>query len=242
MDIQGKGALITGASGGIGGAIARILHQAGARVYLSGRNIDALAQISAELPGSSVITADLEDPTSVHALIPHIEVNGGTVDILVNNGGLTRDQLSFRMDDEAWHKVIQVNLTAAFQLSKDALKGMIKRKWGRIVNISSIVGITGNPGQANYVASKAGLIGLTKTLSLEVARWGITVNTVAPGYIETAMTQQLPEVERGKMIAGVPMGRVGKPEDVARSVLFLVRDADYTTGHTLHVSGGWALG
>ncbi|MGC2855681.1 3-oxoacyl-[acyl-carrier-protein] reductase [Novispirillum sp. DQ9] len=244
FDLTGKCALVTGASGGIGAAIAKSLHARGATVALSGTRREALDALAAELGGERVhvVPANLSDPESVAALVPAAEAAMGQVDILVNNAGLTRDTLAMRMKDEDWAAVMQVNLTAAFQLSKACLRGMMKRRFGRIIGITSIVGVTGNPGQTNYAASKAGMIGMTKSLAAEVASRGITVNTVAPGFIATAMTDELPEAQKEKLNGAIPMGRMGAPEDIAAAVLYLASDeAGYMTGQTLHVNGGMAM-
>ncbi len=243
MDLEGKGALVTGASGGIGGAIARALHGAGARVALSGTNVERLESAAAALGERSfVVPANLGDTTVVAGLIEEAEKAVGTVDVLVNNAGLTRDNLAMRMKDEDWDDVLAVNLTAAFRLSRDCLRGMLKRRWGRIIGITSVVGATGNPGQANYAASKAGLAGLTKALAYEVAARGVTVNCVAPGFIKTPMTDVLTEQQKAVILERVPVGRLGAPEEVAEAVAFLASDgAAYITGQTIHVNGGLAM-
>ncbi|RDD62436.1 3-oxoacyl-[acyl-carrier-protein] reductase [Ferruginivarius sediminum] len=242
FDLSGKTALVTGASGGIGGAIARSLHAQGARVALSGTRREALDALAAELNGAAVLPCNLSDAEAVAKLPGQAEEALGGLDILVNNAGLTRDTLAMRMKDEDWLTVLEVNLTAAFRLSRGVLKGMMKRRSGRIINITSVVGVTGNPGQANYASSKAGLIGLTKSLAAEVASRGITVNSVAPGMIETAMTDALNDQQRERILANIPAERLGKPEDVAACVAFLAsQEAGYVTGHTLHVNGGMAM-
>jgi len=243
LDLTGKIALVTGASGGIGGAIARRLHAQGATVVLSGTRAEVLEALAAELGGRAhVMTCNLSDEGAASALVGRVEQELGHLDILVNNAGLTRDGLAMRMKDEDWREVIEVNLTAAFRLSKAALKGMMKRRWGRIIGISSIVGVTGNPGQANYVASKAGLIGMSKALAQEVATRGITVNCVAPGMIETPMTDVLNEQQRARMLAAIPMQRLGNPDEIASAVVYLAsEEAAYVTGQTLHVNGGMAM-
>jgi len=243
FDLSGKTALVTGASGGIGGAIARALHGQGARVALSGTRREALDQLAQELgERTAVVPCNLTDAEALAKLPGEVEGALGGPDILVNNAGLTRDTLAMRMKDADWEQVLDVNLTAAFRLSRGVLKGMMKRRWGRIVNISSVVGATGNPGQANYVAAKAGLIGLSKALAAEVATRGITVNCVAPGMIATAMTDALNEQQRAQILARIPAERLGTPEDVAACVAFLAsEEAGYVTGHTLHVNGGMAM-
>jgi 3-oxoacyl-[acyl-carrier protein] reductase len=243
FDLGGKSALVTGASGGIGGAIARALHQAGARVVLAGTRRTALDDLAASLGERAfVATADLADGAAADALVKQAEEMSGQVDILVNNAGLTRDQLAVRMRDEDWQQVIEVDLTAAFRLSRAALRGMMRRRWGRIVSISSVVGVAGNPGQANYAAAKAGMIGMSKALAAEVASRGITVNCVAPGFIASAMTEKLGEEQRQRLSQLIPMGRMGTAEEVAACVLFLASDeARYVTGHTLNVNGGMAM-
>lgn len=243
FDLTGKCALVTGASGGIGRAIATALHAQGATVALSGTRRDALEALAADLGERAHVTpCNLADRESVAALVPAAEKVMGQVDILVNNAGLTRDNLAMRMKDEEWDAVLQVNLTASFNLAKACLRGMMKRRFGRIIGITSIVGVTGNPGQANYAASKAGMIGMSKSLAAEVASRGITVNTVAPGFIATAMTDGLPEAQKDKLNAAIPMGRMGTPEDIAAAVVYLASaEAGYVTGQTLHVNGGMAM-
>jgi 3-oxoacyl-[acyl-carrier protein] reductase len=243
FDLTGRKALVTGATGGIGGAIARALHASGAIVALSGTRRGALDDIAASFGERvHVIEANLSDKDAVEALVPAAEAAMDGLDILVNNAGVTRDNLFLRMKDEEWEAVITVNLTAAFRLSRAAVKGMMRRRHGRIVNIGSVVGSTGNPGQGNYAASKAGLVGLTKALAAEVASRNITVNCVAPGFIASAMTEALSEAQRTAILGRVPMGRLGSGEDVASAVLYLVSDeAGYVTGHTLHVNGGMAM-
>lgn len=243
FDLTGKTALITGATGGIGGAIATALHARGATVALSGTRTEKLEELAAQLGERAFVTpANLSDADSVAGLIPAAESAMGQVDILVNNAGLTRDGLAMRMKDEDWDAVLRVNLTSSFQLARACLKGMMKRRYGRIISITSIVGVTGNPGQCNYAASKAGLIGMSKSLAAEVASRGITVNCVAPGFIATAMTEVLPDAQKEKLNAGIPMGRMGSSDDIAAAVLYLASaEAGYVTGQTLHVNGGMAM-
>jgi 3-oxoacyl-[acyl-carrier protein] reductase len=243
FDLSGKSALVTGASGGIGGAIARALHGQGAAVGLSGTRAEALEALAGELgERAHVLPCNLSDPAACAALPGQAEAALGGLDILVNNAGLTRDSLAVRLKDEDWDLVLEVNLSAAFRLIRASLRGMMKRRWGRIVGITSVVGVTGNPGQANYAASKAGMIGMSKSLAQEVASRGITVNSVAPGFIETAMTDGLGEPQREKLLGAIPAGRLGSPEDVAACVAYLASDeAAYVTGQTLHVNGGMAM-
>ena len=243
FDLAGKSALVTGASGGIGGAVARALHASGAAVALTGRNVAALEALAGELgERAHVIAGDLADAEAVTAIAKAAEQALGTIDILVNNAGLTRDNLMMRLKDDDWLAVLDVNLTAAFRLSRAVLRGMVRNRWGRIVSITSIVGVTGNPGQANYAASKAGMIGMSKSLAAEVASRGITVNCVAPGFIVTAMTGALGEDASNRLVDAIPAGRLGAPEDVAACALFLASDeAAYVTGQTLHVNGGMAM-
>ncbi len=243
FDLGGKAALVTGASGGIGGAIARALHACGATVALSGTRVEALQTLAGELKDRvHVVPADLSAPAGVEALAKAAEEAMGRVDVLVNNAGLTRDGLAVRLKDEDWQKVLDVNLTAAFRLSRACLRGMMKRRWGRIVGITSIVGVTGNAGQANYAASKAGLIGLTKSLAQEVASRGITVNCVAPGFIVTAMTEELGDERQKSLLTAIPVGRLGTTDDVAGAVVYLAsEEAAYVTGQTLHVNGGMVM-
>ena len=243
FELQGKRALVTGASGGIGGAIARALHAQGAAVGLSGTRVDALNALAAELKERAyALPADLSDPAAADALVKAAEAALGGVDILINNAGLTRDNLAVRMKDEDWQKVLDVNLTAAFRLSRACLRGMMKKRWGRIVSIASVVGATGNPGQANYAASKAGLVGMSKALAQEVASRNITVNCIAPGFIVTAMTEHLSEERRQKLVEIIPAGRLGVAADVAAAAVYLAsEEAAYVTGQTLHVNGGMAM-
>lgn len=243
FDLTGRCALVTGASGGIGGAIARALHGAGATVGLSGTRAAALEALAGELGGRAhVLPCDLGDAAAVKALPEAAVAAMGAVDILVNNAGLTRDNLFLRMSDAEWDEVLAVNLTAAMRLSRAVLRGMMKARWGRIVSVTSVVGTTGNPGQANYAASKAGLVAMSKCLAAEVAGRGITVNCVAPGFIGTAMTAVLKEEQRARLIGAIPAGRMGEPREVAAAVLFLAApEASYVTGQTLHVNGGMAM-
>ncbi len=238
-NLSNKRVLITGATGGIGKALAHAFYQEGAHLCLSGRNRTALEDLHNTFqPRCSVWPLDLGDSSATSAMVEEIAHTEGAIDILINNGGLTQDGFSFRMKDEQWDQVIKVNLTACFQLSREVCKHMMKKKHGRIINISSIVGFSGNPGQANYCASKAGMIGLTKTMALELARWNITVNAIAPGYIDTAMTQHLPE----QLIETIPCKRYGTPQDIAYAALFLADDrASYITGQTVHVNGGLGM-
>ena len=238
-----KNALVTGASGGIGGAIARALHAAGARVGLSGTRAGALDALAGELgDGAFAVPADLSSANGAKTLVKDAEAALGGIDILVNNAGLTRDQLAVRMSDEDWQMVLDVNLTAAFRLSRGCLRGMMKKRWGRIVSVTSIVGISGNPGQANYAASKAALIGMSKSLAQEVASRNITVNCVAPGFIDTPMTEGLSDEQKHNLTARIPAGRLGEPADIAGACVFLASDeASYVTGQTLHVNGGMAM-
>jgi len=243
FDLTGQFALVTGASGGIGGAIARALHAQGATVALSGTRREALDRLAAELGGRVHVTpCDLADVAATEALAGQAEAAMGGLDILVNNAGLTRDNLLARMRNEEWEQVLAVNLSAGFRIARAALRGMMKRRHGRIVGITSIVGVTGNPGQANYAASKAGMIGFSKALAGEVASRGITVNCVAPGFIATPMTEALNDRQKEKLLGAIPTGRLGTPEDIAAAVLYLAsREAAYVTGQTLHVNGGMAM-
>ncbi len=243
FELSGKTALVTGASGGIGAAIAGALHAQGATVTLSGTRREALEALAAKLGGRAhVVVADLSDRSSVEALAPAAEAAMGSLDILVNNAGLTRDGLFMRMKDEDWDKVIAVNLTAGFMLSRAVLRGMMKRRYGRIIGITSVVGATGNPGQGNYAASKAGMIGMSKSLAQEVASRNITVNCIAPGFIATAMTSGLNEKQTEAILGSVPMGRLGTGEEIAAAAVFLASaESGYMTGQTLHVNGGMAM-
>ena len=243
FDLTGKRALVTGASGGLGGAIARALHAQGAIVCLSGTRHPALEDLAAQLATNvSVAPCDLADRASVEALVPAAEALMGGLDILVNNAGVTKDNLFLRMKDAEWDDVIAINLTSGFRLARAALRGMMKRRYGRIIGITSVVGITGNPGQGNYAASKAGMIGMSKALASEVASRGITVNCVAPGFIESPMTQALNDRQREAILASVPVGRLGLGLDVAAACIYLAStEAAYVTGQTLHVNGGMAM-
>jgi 3-oxoacyl-[acyl-carrier protein] reductase len=243
FDLHGRRALVTGASGGLGSAIAKALHRQGAEVALSGTRRDALEKVAGELGARvHVVTANLADPQAVEGLVPAAEAALGGVDILVNNAGLTRDNLFLRMKDEEWDQVLAVDLTAAFRLSRACLKGMMKRRYGRILAITSVVGVTGNPGQGNYAAAKAGLIGMSKALASEVASRNITVNCVAPGFIASPMTDSLGEKQRESFLTAVPMGRLGEGADVAAAVVYLASsEAAYVTGQTLHVNGGMIM-
>jgi 3-oxoacyl-[acyl-carrier protein] reductase len=243
FDLTGKAALVTGASGGIGAAIARALHGQGAIVAISGTRREALDTLAGELGERvHVVPANLSDRAAVDGLVPAAEAAMGTLDILVNNAGITRDNLFLRMKDEEWDQVLAVNLTAGFVLARAALRGMMKRRYGRIVGITSIVGVTGNAGQGNYAASKAGMIGMSKSLAAEVASRNVTVNCVAPGFIETAMTDVLNEKQRDSILASVPAGRLGTGDEIAAAVVYLASaEAAYVTGQTLHVNGGMAM-
>jgi 3-oxoacyl-[acyl-carrier protein] reductase len=243
FDLTGRTALITGASGGLGGAVARALHAQGATVVLSGTREAALTALAEDL-GERVFTAvaDLSDAASVDGLIGQAEGAAGAVDILVSNAGLTRDGLLLRMKDEDWSVVLQVNLEAYFRLSRAALKGMMKRRWGRILGITSVVGVTGNPGQTNYAASKAGMIGFSKSLAQEVASRNVTVNCIAPGFIASPMTDVLNDVQKGAILGRIPAGRLGEGVDIAAACVYLAsQEAAYVTGQTLHVNGGMAM-
>ena len=243
FDLTGKCALVTGASGGIGGEIARALHAAGATVALSGTREAPLAALAAELGDRvHVLPCDLSDSAAVDALPKQAATAMGALDILVNNAGITRDNLFMRMSDEEWQTVLDINLTATFRLCRASLRGMMKARWGRIINISSIVGATGNPGQGNYAAAKAGMIGMSKALAAEVASRGVTVNAVAPGFIATAMTDKLNDDQKAALMKSIPAGRMGTPEEIAAAVLYLASpEAGYVTGATIHVNGGMAM-
>ncbi len=244
FDLTGKTALVTGATGGIGGSIARALHAQGAHVILSGTREAVLAEVAAELgERTSIVTANLSDSASVDGLVAAAEAAAGKeLDILVANAGITRDGLLMRMKDEDWEQVIKVNLESYFRLSRAALKGMMKRRWGRIIGITSVVGVTGNPGQANYAASKAGMIGFSKALAQEVASRNVTVNTVAPGFIASPMTDGLNDSQRDAILGKIPSGRLGSGDDVAAACVYLAsEEGAYVTGQTLHVNGGMAM-
>lgn len=243
FQLEGKTALVTGASGGIGAEIARVLHGAGAVVGLSGTRVAPLEALAAELgERAHVLPCNLGDGAAVDALPKDAAAAMGRVDILVNNAGITRDNLFMRMSDEEWQSVIDVNLTAAMKLSRGVIRSMMKARWGRIVNITSVVGATGNPGQANYAAAKAGLVGMSKSLAYEVASRGITVNAIAPGFVETAMTDKLNDAQKAAILEKVPAGRMGQPGEIAAAVLYLAsQEAGYLTGSTLHVNGGMAM-
>lgn len=240
FDLTGKAALVTGASGGIGAEIARALHRAGATVGLSGTRVEPLEALAAELGGRAhVLPCNLSVAEEVEGLVKRAAEAMGSVDVLVNNAGITRDGLVMRMSDEDWASVLDVNLTSTFRLCRAAIRGMMKARWGRIVNIGSVVGTTGNGGQVNYAASKAGLLGLSKSLAAEVASRGITVNVVAPGFIATAMTDKLNEEQKARILTAVPAGRMGEAGEIAAAVLYLAsQEAAYVTGATLHVNGG----
>ena len=240
FDLTGKTALVTGASGGIGAAVARTLHGAGATVGLSGTRVEPLQALAAELGARAhVLPCNLSDGAAVEGLVKAAVEAMGSVDILVNNAGITRDGLAMRMSDDDWLEVIEVNLNSTFRLCRGVLRGMMKARWGRIINVTSVVAQAGNPGQANYAAAKAGVAGLSRAMAQEVGSRGITVNCVAPGLVETAMTEKLNEEQRAKILAGVPVGRIGRPEEIAAGVLFLAsNEAGYVTGATLDINGG----
>ena len=243
FDLTGKSALVTGASGGIGADIARALHSAGAVVALSGTRVEPLEALAAELgERSHVLPCNLSDAEAVEALPKQAIEAMGAMDILVNNAGITRDNLFMRMSDEEWAQVLEVNLTSTMRLCRGALRGMMKSRWGRIINISSIVGATGNPGQGNYAAATAGMVGMSKSLAYEVASRGVTVNCVAPGFIATPMTDKLNDDQKAAINVKIPAGRMGTPEEIAAAVLYLAsNEAGYVTGATLHVNGGMAM-
>ncbi|MEL6548799.1 MAG: 3-oxoacyl-[acyl-carrier-protein] reductase [Pseudomonadota bacterium] len=243
FDLSGKSALVTGASGGIGGAIAKALHGAGATVGLSGTRVDPLSALAEELgERAHVLPCNLSDAEAVAALPKQAIEAMGSLDILVNNAGVTKDNLFMRMSEEEWATVLDINLTSTMRLCKGVVRPMMKSRWGRIINVTSIVGATGNPGQVNYAASKAGMVGLSKSLAYEVASRGITVNCVAPGMVETAMTDKLNDEQKGAILGQIPMGRMGSGDEIAAAVLFLASsEAGYVTGTTLHVNGGMAM-
>lgn len=243
FDLTGKAALVTGATGGIGGAVARTLRGAGATVAVSGTRRERLEALAGELgEGCAALPCDLADAEAAAGLAARAETALGGLDVLVNNAGIARDALALRMKEEDWRRVLDVNLTAAFLLARAALRGMMRRRSGRIVSVSSVVGASGNPGQANYAASKAGLVGMSKALAAEAAARGVTVNCVAPGLVDTEMTRGLPAPARERMVAAIPLGRAGAPEEVAAAVLYLASDeAAWVTGQTLHVNGGMAM-
>jgi 3-oxoacyl-[acyl-carrier protein] reductase len=243
FDLSGRTALVTGASGGIGRAIAQALSEAGAKVVLSGTREAVLQEVAATLKGESAIVAcNLSDPAAVDGLVGQAEAALGPLDILVANAGITRDKLLIQMKDEDWNDVINVNLGSYFRLAKTAVRGMMKRRYGRIIGITSIVGVTGNPGQANYCASKAGMIGFTKSLAQEVASRGITANTIAPGFIESPMTDGLPDTQKQALLGQIPSGRLGQGNDIAAGAVYLASsEAAYVTGQTLHINGGMAM-
>ena len=243
FDLTGKSALVTGASGGIGAEIARVLHRAGASVALSGTRVAPLEALAAELGSRAyVLPCNLADAAAVEALPKAAVAVMGAVDILVNNAGVIKDNLFMRMSDDEWQTVLDINLTSTFRLCRGVLRGMMKARWGRIVNIASVVGATGNPGQGNYAASKAGMVGMSKSLAAEVASRNITVNCVAPGFIVTAMTGKLTDDQKARILTAVPAGRMGEPGEIAAAVLYLASvEAGYVTGATLHVNGGMAM-
>ena len=242
FELQGRTALVTGATGGIGGAIARALHAQGARLALSGTRPEALETLAAELGDCHALPCDLGDRPQLEMLVGQAESALGSLDILVNNAGITRDGLAVRMKDEDWDRVLSINLTSSFVLVRAALKGMMKRRYGRIIGITSIVGVTGNPGQTNYCAAKAGMIGMSKALAAEVASRGITVNCIAPGFIESPMTEALNDKQKAAILASVPAGRWGQGAEIAAAAVYLAsREASYVTGQTLHVNGGMAM-
>lgn len=242
FDLTGKTALVTGASGGIGGAIARALQAQGARVAISGTRREALDALAAEMGSAVVLPCDLTDKDAVEALVPKAETALGQLDILVSNAGITKDNLLVQLRDEDWDQVLAVNLTATFRLARAAVKGMMRRRFGRLIGITSVVGITGNPGQSNYTATKAGMIGMFKSIGKEYAKRGVTANCVAPGFIATPMTDKLNDKQRETILAMVPAGRLGTGADVAAAVVYLASDeAAYVNGQTLHVNGGMAM-
>ena len=243
FDLNGKNALVTGASGGIGAAIAKALHGAGATVALSGTRIEPLNALAAELGDRAhVLACNLSDAEAVDALPKQAVEVMGSLDILVNNAGVTKDNLFMRMSDDDWASVVNINLTSTMRLCRGAIRGMMKARWGRIINVSSVVGTTGNPGQANYAASKAGMVGMSKSIAAEVASRGITVNCIAPGFIATAMTDKLSDAQKSGILAAIPAGRMGEADEIAAAALYLASiEAAYVTGKTLHVNGGMAM-
>ena len=243
FDLTGKTSLVTGASGGLGGGIARALHAQGASVALSGTRLEALEALSAELKDRARPTpCDFSDAAATDALVSTVEAALGPIDILVNNAGVTRDVLLLRMKDADWESVLAINLTAAFRLSRAAVKSMVRRRYGRIINITSVVGVSGNPGQVNYAAAKAGMIGMSKALAREVAARGITVNCIAPGFIDSPMTRALDEKQRDEILATIPIGRLGSDKEIGAAVVYLASsEAAYVTGQTLHLNGGMAM-
>lgn len=244
IDLTNKKALVTGATGGIGRAIVKQLKHAGADVAISGTSPEKLEAFNRELDGAvAVLPCRLDDLEAVEGLVPGAEAALGGLDIVVNNAGITRDGLAMRMKDDDWNSVLDINLSATFRICRAAIKGMMKRRYGRLINISSVVGVTGNPGQANYCASKAGMIGMSKSLAAEVSGRGVTVNCIAPGFIETPMTAELDEQQTAKITGNIPAGKLGKPEDIAAGAVYLASDgAAYVTGHTLHINGGLYMG
>jgi 3-oxoacyl-[acyl-carrier protein] reductase len=243
FNLEGKIALVTGATGGIGGAIAKALHAQGAHIAITGRNEEKIQALLSELcPNCKAFPTDLSSSSAVQNLVKQVEAEMGGIDILVNNAGLTRDGLSMRMKDEDWQQVIDVNMTATFKLAKAVQRGMMKKRNGRIINVASVVGVTGNPGQCNYVASKAGMIGWSKSMAAEVASRGITVNCIAPGFIATAMTDALTDDQKNKINSTIPAGRMGEASDIAAATVYLASDeANYVNGATIHVNGGMAM-
>ncbi len=244
FSLAGKTALITGATGGIGASIAKALHEAGATIAISGTRANVLEELKVSLGGERVhvLPCNLSSAEDVEKLVPAAEAAMGGLDILVNNAGITKDGLAMRMKDEDWQAVLDVNLTSAFRLARAAMRGMMKKRWGRIISVTSVVGVTGNPGQANYVASKAGIIGMSKSLAQELAARNVTVNCVAPGFIATPMTDALNDKQKEAILGRIPAGRMGGPDDIASAVLYLAsEEAGYVTGQTLHVNGGMAM-
>ena len=243
FDLKGKKALVTGASGGIGGEIAKTLNEAGAEVAISGTRLESLQVLSDLLDDNThIFPCNLSNPLAIEDLLRDASEKMGGIDILVNNAGITRDNLFMRMSDEEWQTVLDINLTATMKLCKGVMRGMMKNRWGRIINISSVVGSTGNPGQANYAASKAGMVGMSKSLAFEVASRGITVNIIAPGFIETPMTDKLNEDQKTNIMSQIPAGRMGTASEIASAALYLAsQEASYLTGATLHINGGMAM-